>query len=79
MWKGLTTKFLEIQKHELGLSGHFKMLRNEMILNVHVRQSIAEVEKCWTCRPHEVYDTRTHMLVLWRGVDNLDTEKIVGK
>jgi hypothetical protein len=44
MWKCLTTKFLENQKHELGFSGHFKTLRNETILNVYVRHSTAEVQ-----------------------------------
>jgi len=71
-WKCLTTKSLENQKYVLGLSGHFKMLRNETILNVYVRHSIAEVVKCWTCRPHEGYDTLAHMLVCWRGGHNLD-------
>jgi len=48
------------------------MLRNETIVNVYVRHCTAEVEKCWTRRPHEGYDTRTHILVLWSGGDNLD-------
>jgi hypothetical protein len=79
MWKRLTIKFMENQKHELGLSGHFQMLHNEKMLNVYVRHSIAEVLKCWTCRPHEGYDTRTHMLVFWRTGDNLDDRENSGE
>jgi len=78
-WKCLTAKFLENQKHVLGLSGHFKVLRNDTMLNVYVRHYIAEVVKCWTCRPHEGYDTLTHMLFFWRGGHNLDDRENNGE